>query len=200
MGKDFFMISFVKGKVFELTPTYAIIDNSGIGYRIFISLNTYSSLQPDKEVFLYTQLIIRDDAHLLYGFSDSLEREIFKLLISVSGIGTNTAMLILSAMTSKEIQQVIANEDVVSLTKVKGIGAKTAKRAIIELKDKILKTYNIAPGDTAAVDTSVKAEALAALESLGFPKKRADKVLDMLLKENPEISLENTIKEALKRF
>jgi len=194
------MISFVKGKVFELTPTYAVIDNNGIGYKVFISLNTYSSLQPESEVFLYTQLIIRDDAHLLYGFANPLEREIFKLLISVSGIGTNTAMLILSAMSSKEVQQVIANEDVVSLTKVKGIGAKTAKRAIIELKDKILKTYNIEPDAAAQIDASIKSEALAALEALGFPKKRAERLIDMILKENPDISLENTIKEAIKRF
>ena len=195
------MISFVKGKVFDLTPTYVIIDNHNIGYHIAISLNTYTKINPDEDLLLYTLQIIRDDAHLLYGFYDPLEREIFKLLISVSGIGANTALLILSAMTSKEVQQVIANEDVVALKAIKGIGAKTAQRAIIELKDKILKTYDINPETgTTAVASPVKDEALSALEALGFPKKRSEKIIEQILKENPEINLEKTIKEALKRF
>jgi Holliday junction DNA helicase RuvA len=194
------MISFVKGKVFEITPTYVVINNQNIGYHIFISLNTYTQINPSEELLLYTELIIRDDAHLLYGFYEPLEREIFKLLISVSGIGTNTAMLILSAMTSQEIQQVIANEDVVALKSVKGIGTKTAQRVIIELKDKILKTYNISPDTKTKISSPVKDEAVSALEALGFPKKRAEKVIDEIIKENPEITLEKTIKEALKRF
>jgi len=195
------MISFVRGKVFELTPTYVIIDNKGIGYHIAISLNTYSKLHLETEQLLYTVQIIRDDAHLLYGFYDQLEREIFKLLISVSGIGTNTALLILSAMSSKEIQQVIANEDVVALKSIKGIGAKTAQRAIIELKDKILKTYDVSPQTgIVPVGSPVKDEAIAALDALGFPKKRSENIIKEIIKENPEISLEKTIKEALKRF
>jgi len=194
------MISFVKGKVFDITPTYVIIDNNGIGYHIYISLSTYAKIDTSQPVLLYTEPIIRDDAHLLYGFFDPLEREIFKLLISVSGIGANTAMLILSSLSSQEVQQVIANEDVVALKAIKGIGAKTAQRAIIELKDKILKTYDISPNETKAVHSPVKDEALSALEALGFPKKRSEKVIDEILKENSEISLEKTIKEALKRF
>jgi len=194
------MISFVKGKVFDITPTYVIIDNNGIGYHIFISLNTYGQIHPDKPVLLYTEPVIRDDAHLLYGFFDSLEREIFKLLISVSGIGANTAMLILSSLTSKDVQQVIANEDVAALKAIKGIGSKTAQRAIIELKDKILKTYDISPDQSRSVSSPVKEEALSALEALGFPKKPSEKVIDEILRENPEISLEKTIKLALKRF
>ncbi len=194
------MISFIKGKVFELTPTYVVIDNHDIGYHIAISLNTYSKIKPEQELRLYTVLIIRDDAHLLYGFYDPLERDIFKLLISVSGIGPNTALLILSAMTPQEVQQVIAREDVAALKSVKGIGAKTAQRAIIELKDKILKTYDISSDTTTTAASPVKEEALSALEALGFPKKRSEKVLNDILKENPEISLEKTIKEALKRF
>jgi len=200
LTKISFMISFIKGKVFDITPTYAIIDNNGIGYHIYISLNTYGKIDTSQPVLLYTEPVIRDDAHLLYGFFDPLEREIFKLLISVSGIGANTAMLILSSLTSEEIQQVIANENVAALKAIKGIGAKTAQRAIIELKDKILKTYNITPGTTKPVSSPVKDEALSALEALGFPKKRAEKVIDEILRENPEISLEKTIKEALKRF
>ncbi len=194
------MISFIKGKVFELTPTYVVLDNHEIGYHIAISLNTYSQIKPEAPVLLYTVQIIRDDAHLLYGFYEPLEREIFKLLISVSGIGSNTALLILSAMTSKEVQQVIANEDVVALKAIKGIGAKTAQRAIIELKDKILKTYDITPQDSTLINSPVKEEALSALEALGFPKKRSEKIIEEIIKENPEITLEKTIKEALKRF
>jgi Holliday junction DNA helicase RuvA len=194
------MISFIKGKVFELTPTYVVIDNHDIGYHIAISLNTYSRIKADEALRLYTVQIIRDDAHLLYGFYEPLEREIFKLLISVSGIGANTALLILSAMTSKEVQQVIANEDVAALKAIKGIGAKTAQRAIIELKDKILKTYDISPDAKINVTSPVKDEAMSALEALGFPKKRVEKIINEIIKENPEISLEQTIKEALKRF
>jgi Holliday junction DNA helicase RuvA len=193
------MISFVKGKVFELTPTYVIIDNNGIGYHIRISLNTYGQIQPEAELLLYTEFIVREDAQLLYGFANPLEREIFKLLISVSGIGPNTAMLILSAMTSTEVQQVIANGDDKTLTSVKGIGAKTAQRAIIELKDKILKTYDI-KADGTSISSPLKDEAVAALEALGYNRKRSEKVISNLLKEKSGISLENTIKEALKRF
>jgi len=195
------MISFIKGKVFDLTPTYVVIDNHDIGYHIAISLNTYSKIKPDQSLLLYTVQIIRDDAHLLYGFYEPLEREIFKLLISVSGIGANTALLILSAMTSKEVQQVIANEDVTALKSIKGIGTKTAQRAIIELKDKILKTYDIYPEENdTSITSTVKNEAMSALEALGFPKKRSEKIIEQIIKENPEISLEKTIKEALKRF
>ena len=194
------MISFIKGKVFELTPTYIVIDTHDVGYYISISLNTYGKINPENPLLLYTVQIIRDDAHLLYGFIDPLEREIFKLLISVSGIGPNTALLILSAMTSKEVQQVIANEDVAALKSVKGIGAKTAQRAIIELKDKILKTYDINPQKGKQVASPVKDEAIAALEALGFPKKRIEKIISDILQQNPENTVEKTIKEALKRF
>jgi len=194
------MISFVKGKIYELTPNYVIIDNNGLGYHINISLNTYSNLKTEQSVLLHTELIIRDDTHLLYGFTSTLEREIFKLLISVSGIGTNTAILILSSLSPNEIQQVIVNEDIVALKAIKGIGAKTAQRAIIELKDKILKTYNISENKKSTITSPIQEEALAALEALGFPKKRAEKILFEILKENPDNSLEKTIKEALKRF
>jgi len=194
------MISFVKGKIYELTPNYVIIDNNGLGYHINISLNTYSNLKTEQSVLLHTELIIRDDTHLLYGFTSTLEREIFKLLISVSGIGANTAILILSSLSPNEIQQVIVNEDIVALKAIKGIGAKTAQRAIIELKDKILKTYNISENKKSTITSPIQEEATAALEALGFPKKRAEKILSEILKENPDNSLEKTIKEALKRF
>jgi len=194
------MIAFIKGKVFEISPTHLILNNNDIGYFIRISLNTYTKIDPSKAVFLYTEQIFREDATLLYGFADPLEKEIFKLLTSVSGIGPNTALVILSSMEPNDIQQVIANEDVAKLTSVKGIGPKTAKRAIIELKDKILKTYNISPDTGIAKSSPVKEEAIAALEALGYPKKRAEKTLDSILKENPSASLEEAIKQALKRL
>ncbi len=194
------MISFIKGRVFEITPTYVVLDNHDIGYHIAISLNTYSRINAANNILLYTVQIIREDAHLLYGFYEPLERDIFKLLISVSGIGANTALLILSAMTPEEIQQVIANEDVNALKQIKGIGAKTAQRAIIELKDKILKTYAVESAHQAINDSPVKDEAVSALIALGFPKKRVEKIVVDILKENKQLSLEKTIKEALKRF
>ncbi len=194
------MIAFIKGKVFEITPTYIIVNNNDIGYFIRISLNTYSKIDPSKPVFLHTEQIVREDANLLFGFFEVLEKEIFKLLISVSGIGPNTALVILSSMDANEVQQVIANEDVVRLKSVKGIGPKTAQRAIIELKDKILKTYDISPETGSRIASPIKEEALSALEALGYPKKRSEKLVDAIIKENPEISLENTIKLALKRL
>lgn len=194
------MIAFIKGKVFEISPTHLILNNNDIGYFIRISLNTYSKIDPSKPVFLYTEQIFREDATLLYGFVNPLEKEIFKLLTSVSGIGPNTALVILSSMEPKDIQQVIANEDVAKLTSVKGIGPKTAKRAIIELKDKILKTYDVSPESGSATASPIKEEALAALEALGYPKKRGEKVLDLILKDNPTATLEQTIKQALKRL
>ncbi len=195
------MIAFVKGKVFEISPTHIIVDNHEIGYFIRISLNTYAKINPEKPVFLYTEQIVREDANLLYGFYEPLEKEIFKLLISVSGIGPNTAMLILSSMDAEEIQQVIASEDVGRLKSVKGIGPKTAQRAIIELKDKILKTYAVQTQEGMGQSASpVLNEAVSALEALGYPKKRADKVVRNIIKENPSISIENIIKNALKRL
>ncbi len=194
------MIAFIKGKVFEITPTYIIVDHHDMGYFIRISLNTYSKIDPSKPVFLYTEQVIREDANLLFGFYEPLEKEIFKLLTSVSGIGPNTALVILSSMDASEIQQVIANEDVVRLKSVKGIGPKTAQRAIIELKDKILKTYDIKPQAGSDLSSPVKDEALSALEALGYPKKRSEKLVNTIIKENPEITLENTIKQALKRL
>ena len=137
------MITFIKGKLIEKTPTNAIIEANGIGYFLNISLNTYSKIPDTENVLLYTHLYIREDAHTLFGFVNTLEREIFKLLISVSGVGPSIARTMLSSMTSEQIQQAIATEDIPTIKTVKGIGAKTAQRVIIDLKDKILKTYAI---------------------------------------------------------
>ncbi|MGY5352069.1 Holliday junction branch migration protein RuvA [Wenyingzhuangia sp. IMCC45533] len=193
------MITHLKGKLVEKNPTYAIVECNGVGYFLHISLNTYSQI-PDAELLtLYTQLIVKEDSHTLYGFSTTLEREIFKLLISVSGIGPSIARTMLSSLTTEEIQQALASENVAVIQSVKGIGAKTAQKVIIELKDKIVKTYNIEE-TSSVLNNSVKDEALSALEVLGFVKRQAEKVITSILKETPDASVEKLIKLALKKL
>ncbi len=194
------MITYLKGKLIEKTPTNAIIECNGIGYFLNISLNTFSKI-PDKEnVLLYTHLSIREDAHTLFGFIDKLEREIFKLLISVSGVGPSIARTMLSSMTSEQIQQAIATEDIPTIQSVKGIGAKTAQRVIIDLKDKILKTYIISEESIDTSYNTIKEEALSALEVLGYTKRQVDKLTQKIMQETPSISLESLIKQALKNL
>jgi Holliday junction DNA helicase RuvA len=194
------MITYLKGKLIEKTPTNAIIECNGIGYFLNISLNTFSKI-PDKEnVLLYTHLSIREDAHTLFGFIDKLEREIFKLLISVSGVGPSIARTMLSSMTSEQIQQAIATEDIPTIQSVKGIGAKTAQRVIIDLKDKILKTYIISEESIDTSYNTIKEEALSALEVLGYTKRQVDKLIQKIMQETPSISLESLIKQALKNL
>ncbi len=193
------MITHLKGKLTEKNPTYAIIDCNGVGYFLNISLHTYSEIPDSELVTLYTELIVKEDSHTLYGFSSLLEREIFKLLISVSGIGPSTARTMLSSLSTQEIQSALASENVTVIQSVKGIGAKTAQKVIIELKDKIIKTYNI--DETSNVlDNSVKDEALSALEVLGFVKRQSEKVVKSILKETPDVSVEKLIKLALKKL
>ncbi|MCL4171227.1 UNVERIFIED_CONTAM: hypothetical protein GTU68_062948, partial [Idotea baltica] len=174
-----------------------VVDCNGVGYLLHISLNTFSSLPADENVVLYTHLSIREDAHTLFGFINKTEREVFKLLISVSGVGPSIARTMCSSMTSEEIQNAIASENVALIQSVKGIGAKTAQRVIVDLKDKILKTFNI---DEVSVSTSNtnKDEALSALEVLGFNKKQSDKIVANILKDNAEATVEQIIKLALK--
>ena len=193
------MITHLKGKLVEKNPTYAIIECNGVGYYLNISLNTYTQLPDSELVTLYTQLIVREDAHTLYGFSTTLEREIFKLLISVSGIGPSIGRTMLSSLTTEEIQNALASENVAVIQSVKGIGVKTAQKVIIELKDKIVKTYNIEE-TSASLNNSVKEEALSALEVLGFIKRQAEKVVTSILKESPDASVEKLIKLALKKL
>ena len=180
-------------------PTYAIVDCNGIGYLLHISLQTFSDLPDEEAVHLYTHLSIREDAHTLFGFSSKTEREVFKLLISVSGVGPSIARTMLSSMTSEEIQNAIASENVGLIQSVKGIGAKTAQRVIVDLKDKILKTFDI---DEVSVNKSNtnKEEALSALEVLGFARKQSDKVISSILKESPNETVETLIKKALKNL
>jgi len=191
------MINHLKGKLVEKNPTYAIIECNGVGYFINISLQTFSALPDVEAVTLYTHLIIREDAHSLYGFFSLLERELFRLLISVSGVGPSTARTMLSSMTPVEIQQGIVDGDVALIQSVKGIGAKTAQRVILDLKDKIVKTYQIEE-NSLPQGNSHKEEALSALEVLGFNVKQSEKVINNLLKSEPSLDVEQLIKKALK--
>ena len=191
------MYAFIAGKIAEITPAYAIVDNHGVGYFINITLNTFTAIGEQPEVKLYTHLQVLEDAHNLFGFYTAKERDMFELLISVSGVGCNTARLILSSLTVNELSTAIANEDIKTIQAVKGIGNKTAQRLIVDLKDKVKKTdYTEEIVET--VDNTVKNEALSALVILGFSKNAASKALDKLLKQSPDSSVEVLIREALK--
>ena len=191
------MYAFISGKIAEITPAYAIVDNNGVGYFINITLNTFTAIGEQTEVRLYTHLQVLEDAHNLYGFYTVKERDMFELLISVSGVGCNTARLILSSWTVNELSTAIANEDTRTIQAVKGIGGKTAQRLIVDLKDKVRKT-DYTEEVVGTVDNTVKNEALSALVILGFSKNAASKALDKLLKQTPDASVEVLIREALK--
>ena len=193
------MITHIRGRLVEKSPTAVVIDCNGVGYFIHISLHTFSQLKDDESIKLLTHLQIKEDAHQLYGFATSMERVIFRLLISVSGIGTNTARTMLSSLTPKQIREGIAAEDVALIQSVKGIGLKTAQRVIIDLKDKILKIYDI--DETLLIsDNTNKDEALSALEVLGFAKKNSERMVVKIISNNPDASVELIIKEALKNL
>lgn len=193
------MITQVRGRLIEKNPTEVVVDCNGVGYLLHISLNTFSSLPENENVVLYTHLSIREDAHTLFGFINKTEREVFKLLISVSGVGPSIARTMSSSMTSEEIQNAIASENVALIQSVKGIGAKTAQRVIVDLKDKILKTFDIDDVSISKSNTN-KDEALSALEVLGFQRKQSDKIVNAILKENKDASVEKIIKLALKNL
>jgi Holliday junction DNA helicase RuvA len=191
------MLEFIKGEISELTPTYVILELNGIGYRVNISLFSFSKLQGVVSSRLYLHQVIREDAHLLYGFTSIDERDIFRLLISVSGVGANTARMILSSMTPDEVRNAVVSGRVDLLKSIKGIGAKSAERIIVDLKDKIGKTSDISQLFKQA-DNTLKKEALSALDILGFSKKQAEKVIDGLLAGNSSPAVEDLIKQALK--
>ena len=193
------MITHIRGKLVEKNPSNVIIECNGLGYVLPISLQTFSKIPNKENIKLHTHLIIREDAHILYGFWELIEREIFKLLISVSGVGPSTALIMLSSMNTEEIQLSIASENVEKIKSVKGIGIKTAQRIIVDLRDKILKTYDITEELTLSNNT-IKNEALSALEVLGFTRKKVDNSLQVILKDSPNIKLEELIKEALKNL
>ena len=200
------MIEYIKGEIAELSPASAIIDCNGLGYAANISLNTYAAIQGKKSSKLYIYEAIREDAYVLYGFADKQERELFLLLISVSGIGGNTARMILSALSPSELINVISTENANLLKTVKGIGLKTAQRVIVDLKDKI-KTSGEAAGTTGitglastAANVQVQEEAVAALTMLGFAQAPSQKVVMAILKEDAGAPVEQVIKLALKRL
>jgi Holliday junction DNA helicase RuvA len=191
------MFEYIKGAVVALKPSHIILEANSVGYFITISLNTYTQLNGREAVKLYIHQVIREDAHLLYGFATEAERELFRLLISVSGIGSNTAIMMFSSLSPDEISSAILNENVNLLKSIKGIGVKTAQRVIIDLKDKIGKS-SVGEQIVASADNTLKNEALSALVMLGFAKKSAEKELDKILATQPNLSVENVIKLALK--
>ena len=193
------MIFYLRGVVSELTPTYAVMDVGGVGYYVGISVQTSQKLHLGKESTIYTQQIIREDAHLLFGFFDKEEREMFNLLISVNGVGAVSAMILLSSLELSDIAQAILSGNSGILQKVKGIGAKTAERIIIDLRDKVQKFDGLG-GSTAILDNKIKEEALSALEVLGIPRKTSEKIADKILKQNPEASVEELVKQVLKNI
>ena len=191
------MYDFIEGQLVDLTPISATLQTGGFGYLINISLNTYTVLEKEKPCRLYLHHVVREDAQLFYGFSDKQERALFRLLISVSGVGAGTARMILSSLTCAELQKAIAESNANTLKTVKGIGLKTAQRIIVDLKDKIGQT---AANDNQflAANTSSKEEALSALMNLGFTKASVDKLLDKIVASKPSATIEEIIKEALK--
>lgn len=193
------MITHIQGKLVEKTPTHVVIDCGGVGYNVNISLHTYSLLPSTDFIKLFTHLQIKEDAHTLFGFVEKSEREIFKMLLSVSGIGASIARTMLSSLEPKQIINAISSGDVLTIQSIKGIGAKTAQRAILDLKDKMLKLYDIDEVSMSQSNTN-RDEALSALEVLGFVRKASERIVEKIVKENPESSVEFIIKQALKNL
>ena len=193
------MITHLKGKLVEKSPTNVVIEVNGIGYWINISLTTFSQIPDNENIKLYTHLQVKEDSHSLYGFYSKKEREIFRLLISVSGVGTSTARTMLSSLDPQQVVEAISSNNVSIIQSVKGIGSKTAQRLIIELRDKILKIYDL---DETYVNSNntTREEALSALEVLGINKKSSERLVDNIIKENQDISVEEIIKETLKNI
>jgi Holliday junction DNA helicase RuvA len=193
------MITHIQGKLVEKTPTHVIIDCNGVGYFVNISLHTFSQIPDVEAVKVFIHFQVKEDSHTLYGFMSSSEREIFRLLISVSGIGANTARTMLSSLTPKQIREGIAVGDVPLIQSVKGIGLKTAQRVIIDLKDKVLKIYDIDETSLSQNNTN-KDEALSALEVLGFMKKQSERIVEKIVSSTPDANVEFIIKEALRNL
>lgn len=197
------MIAYLKGRLTYKDPTFVIVDISGVGYQVRISLQTYSKIKDEEQIMLLTYLSIKEDGHTLYGFSHDSEKKLFLNLISISGVGPNTALMILSSLTSEELESAIVNEDARTIQNVKGVGTKTAQRIILELKDKIKKESVgdaiIPTSSFSKTNNKTKDEALQALLTLGFTKAVAEKnIATVLKKTGPEISLEELIKASLK--
>jgi Holliday junction DNA helicase RuvA len=193
------MIAHIQGKLVEKSPTEVVIDCNGVGYHINISLHTFSLLPNTDFIKLFTYLQIKEDSHTLFGFVEKSEREIFKMLLSVSGIGASIARTMLSSLEPKQIIQAIAVADVVTIQSIKGIGSKTAQRVILDLKDKVLKLYDLDEVSMFQNNTN-RDEALSALEVLGFVRKTSERVVDKIVKEDPAATVESIIKQALKNL
>ena len=193
------MISHIQGKLVEKKPTNVVIDCGGVGYNLNISLHTFSQIPDQENLKLFTHLQVKEDSHTLFGFTSTSERDIFRLLISVSGVGASTARTMLSSLTPKQVREGIAMGDVALIQSIKGIGAKTAQRVILDLKDKILKVYDIDENSALKSNTN-KDEALSALEVLGFSKKQSERVIDKILSQQPNANVETIIKQALKNL
>lgn len=193
------MITQIKGRLVEKSPTELVIDCNGIGYLVNISLNTYSLLSESESISLYTHLQVKEDSHTLFGFFEKTERNLFRKLISVSGIGASTARTMLSSLTPDEIQRAILSENVTTIQSIKGIGLKTAQRVIIELRDKVAVLGDV-DDSTIGMSNSKREEALSALEVLGYSRKQTTKVIDKIIGDNSEISVEGIIKDALNKL
>jgi Holliday junction DNA helicase RuvA len=193
------MIYHLKGQLIEKNPTHVVIDCNGVGYFIHISLHTFSLLKNSETIHLYTHLQVKEDSQTLFGFMEKSERELFRLLISVSGVGSSTARTMLSSLEPKQIMEAIASGDAATIQKIKGIGTKTAQRVILDLKDKILKVFGVDQIFVSQNNTN-REEALSALETLGFLRKPAEKVVDRIMKENTDPTVETIIKLSLKNL
>jgi len=194
------MYDYISGNLAELSPAYAVVDVQGVGYFIRISTYTYDKIARLERVKLYVELVVREDGHFLFGFFDKEERELFRMLVSVSGIGSNSALVLLSAFDPQKLREAIIGENVAMLKSVKGIGPKTAKRLIVELKDKMAKDWDISAVPPAATDNRSYEEAMIALEVLGYPRKVTGKIIGSVLKEQPGLTTEQIIKAVLKRL
>ena len=193
------MISHLSGKLVSKSPTALVVECNGIGYEVNISLNTYSKIIDSEQIKIYTHLQVREDSHSIFGFFDELERSVFRLLISVSGIGANTARTMLSSMPPNKVIESIQSDNVVAIQSIKGIGAKTAQRVIIDLKDKVLNLiddneFNVSPNNTQ------REEALSALSVLGYPIKQTQRIVDSLISAEPDMPVERIIKNALNKL
>jgi Holliday junction DNA helicase RuvA len=193
------MITQIIGRLVEKTPTQVVIDCNGVGYAVHISLHTFSQIGNDESIKLFTHLQIREDAHTLFGFHTPMERSVFLLLLSVSGIGASTARTMLSSLEPQQIQRAIISEDFNTIKSVKGIGLKTAQRVLIELKDKMMNLFD---GEEIQIlgNNTIKDEALSALEVLGYSRKQSERIVDLIIQSTPDCSVEELIKEALNKL
>ena len=193
------MITHLKGKLIEKNPTNIVLDCNGVGYSVNISLYTFSQLPSGEHVKLFIHLQVREDSHTLFGFSSKVEREVFRLLISVSGVGASIARTMLSTLSPEQVMEAITQNNIAAIQSVKGIGAKTAQRVVLDLKDKIIKIYGLDEVSLVSGNTN-RNEALSALETLGFARKQTEKICDDIVNKNPNASVETIIKQALKNL